>query len=71
MDAKGQINRPTSSKPGINAAGWDFDPSNKKLAEYTADKRLWVTHGIGSFNVVFSGERPATTGAHCDINRNI
>jgi hypothetical protein len=28
-------------------------------------------HGIGLFNVMFSGGRPARTGAHCDYDKNV
>lgn len=38
----------------------DFKPS--KCLTY---ERYFLGHGIGVFNVVFSGGRPATTGAHC------
>lgn len=36
-----------------------------KLFSY---ERYSSRHDIGSFNVVFSGGRPAATGAHCDIS---
>jgi len=38
---------------------------NFKLSKTLANKGDFSRHSIGSFNVVFSGGRPATTGAHC------
>jgi len=36
------------------------------LSKCSSSEQLSSRHGIGHFNVVFSGGRPATTGAHCD-----
>ncbi len=36
------------------------------LSKYSPSKRLSSRHGIGCFNVLFSGGRSAVTGAHCD-----
>lgn len=38
---------------------------SSKLA---TDEGFFSRHGIGSFSVVFSSGRPATTGAHCDYD---
>lgn len=32
--------------------------------------QIFVRHGIGSFNVVFSGGNPARTGPRCDLTSN-
>lgn len=40
--------------------------NNFQLSKNESDGRYSSRHNVGRFNVVFSGGRPATTGAHCD-----
>lgn len=37
-----------------------------EFAELASDEALCIRHGIGRFNIMFSGGRPASTGARCD-----
>lgn len=54
---------------GLNSPKWAIGqhrPSDKCLTNDGYSSRTSSRHSIGSFNVLFSGGRPATTGAHCD-----
>lgn len=41
-------------------------PDHLELSKPLSDQRYCIRHGIAFFNVVFSGGRPASTGAHCE-----
>jgi len=44
--------------------------NNFELSKTLTNQGEFSRYSIGSFNVVFSGGRPATTGAHCDYLPN-
>jgi hypothetical protein len=59
---------PNSVNPsaGSSVCKVGFDAS----CDAKATRECFSRHNDGQFIVVFSGERPATTGAHCDLTRS-
>lgn len=57
----------TTMWSSIGSEGWRRFGHYFKFAEGHSEEAYFRRHGIGYFSALFSGGRPATTGAHCVI----
>ena len=57
---------PSECVPVRISSPWSFR-NHFEASKSPTDHGQCCRHGIGYFNVVLSGGRPGTTGAHCDI----